>query len=82
MASSQRREVNRAARKKSGPQALGEKSLQAALLAVDRLTEMLKDPATSNADVLKAATLIFDRVYPAQASGGASGDYEICVKED
>ncbi|MBR1585053.1 MAG: hypothetical protein IJ662_05895 [Clostridia bacterium] len=54
-----------------------------ALKAVERLKELLENPDTSHADVLKAATLIFERIYPA-ANGGAAngGDFEICVKEE
>ena len=76
------REVKGAGRKRNDAAALREKSLQAALLAVERLSALLSDPEASNADALKAATLIFERVYPAQAGGGATGDYDICVKEE
>ncbi len=62
---------------------LRETSRQAAQKAVERLKRLLSDPETSNADVLKAATLIFERVYTAQAEDKAGGsDYEICVKEE
>lgn len=56
---------------------------KAALRAVEKLLDVLDNPESSNADVLKAATLIFDRIYPGQAGGDAgAGDYEICVKEE
>lgn len=62
---------------------LRQRSLQAALLAVERLSNLLSDPDSSNADALKAASLIFEKIIPLQAgSGGGAGDYEICVKED
>lgn len=82
MISSQSREVRGAGRKRNDAQALREKSLQAALLAVERLSSLLSDPDATNADALKAATLIFERVYPAQAGGGPTGDFDICVKEE
>ena len=68
--------------KKDGAAVLRERSLQAALLAVERLSSLLSDPESSNGDALKAATLIFEKIYPLQSGGGANGDYEICVKED
>ncbi|MBQ9263730.1 MAG: hypothetical protein IJ189_05905 [Clostridia bacterium] len=57
---------------------------QTAQRAVERLLELLNDPDTSHTDVLKAATLIFERIYPAALGGekAAGGDFEICVKED
>lgn len=59
-----------------------EKSLQAALLAVERLIALLSDPDSSNADALKAATLIFEKIHPLPSGSAAAGDFEICVKED
>lgn len=62
---------------------LRETSRQAAQRAVERLKKLLSDPETSNSDVLKAATLIFERVYTAPAEEKTGGsDYEICVKEE
>ncbi len=69
------------ATKRDPEKRLRESSREAAEKAVSRLMELLDDPDTSHADVLKAATLIFDRVYPAAAGEKeAGGDYEICVK--
>ena len=63
---------------------MGEKTQEAALLSLQRLIGLLQDPDTSNADVLKASALIFERIYPLQSGSAApqGGDYEICVKED
>lgn len=70
-------------RKKDAGERLRQQGTEAAALAAERLVELLQNPDTSPADVLKAATLIFDRVYPAVAgSQEAGGDYEICVKEE
>ncbi|NLD82573.1 MAG: hypothetical protein GX637_00255 [Clostridiales bacterium] len=69
------------ATKRDPTKRLRESSREAAEEAVRRLKELLDDPDTSHADVLKAAALIFDRVYPAAAAEKeAGGDYEICVK--
>ena len=77
------KEVRPAAGKKDPEKLLRSSSLEAALKAVERLTALLDDPETPRADVLKAATLIFERVYPAGAGAGdPGGDYEICVKEE
>ena len=58
-------------------------SQEAALQALRRLIELLQDPETPRADVIKASSLIFDRVYAQpQADSPAGGDFEICVKED
>ena len=54
---------------------------RAALQAVKRLMRLLQDETASHGDVLKAAALIFERVYPA-ANGDPGGDFEICVKEE
>lgn len=69
-------------RKKKDGEILQEKSLQAALLAVERLINLLSDPDSSNADALKAATLIFEKIHPLSSGDAAAGDFEICVKED
>lgn len=69
-------------RKKDDARLLQERSLQAALMAVERLTGLLSDPEASNADVLKAATLIFEKIHVGGGPGAAAGDFEICVKED
>lgn len=61
---------------------LKEKSYRAALAAVERLTDLLSDPASANGDALKAATLIFEKVCPLPATNGGGGDFEICVRED
>ena len=67
--------------RKNAAQSLRDKTLQAALVAVDRLRALLRDPQSSQGDVLKAAAMIFDRVS-LQQGGGGSGDFEIVVKED
>ena len=41
---------------------LDQQILQAAILAVERLQQMLQDENASNGDVIKAASLIFDRL--------------------
>ena len=82
MVTSQSREVKRASRKQNDAHALREKGVRAALLAVERLSSLVSDPEASNADALKAATLILERVYPVQAGGAALGDFDICVKEE
>ena len=77
------KEVRASANASDPGRRLREASRQAAQKAVERLKKLLSDPETSNADVLKAATLIFDRVYTAQAEDKTAGsDYEICVKEE
>ena len=61
---------------------MGEKTQEAALLSLQRLIDLLRDPDTPNADVLKASTLIFERIYPLQSGGAAAqGDFEIVVDE-
>ena len=51
---------------------------QVTLLGLKRLEALLSDPDTSNADVLKGLSLLFERVceHPGVA-GGAIGDFEI-----
>lgn len=71
-----------AARKKKEEQLLREKTASVALRALERLEALLQDPDTANAEVIKAATLIFDRIYSSCAEGGTAGDYEICIKEE
>ncbi|MBR5232350.1 MAG: hypothetical protein IKW00_08935 [Clostridia bacterium] len=54
---------------------------QAALLGILRLKEILQDPDTSNADVLKGLSLLFDRIGRNDVSGeGMLGDFEIRLK--
>ena len=57
-------------------------SVGGAIMAVERLKKLLRDPDASNADALKAATLIFERVYPTPQTGAAAGDFDICIKEE
>lgn len=71
-----------ASEKKPPGQALQEKAASAAILAVERLKRLLRDPDASNADALKAATLIFERVCPTPPAGGTAGDFDICIKEE
>lgn len=60
-----------------------EKTQEAAILALERIIQLLRDPDASHADVLKTAQLIFDRIYPAQTDGLENGgDFDICVKEE
>lgn len=68
-------------KKKSTAQLLAEKTQQAALLAAERLISLLEDPDTGNGDVIKAATLILEKLYPIQSDSLAGGDYDICIKE-
>ena len=60
---------------------VAELAREAAVLALNRLKELLLDPDTSNADVLKASQLIFDRAYAGEARDAPGGDYDIIVKE-
>lgn len=69
-------------KKKSTAQLLTEKTQQAALLAAERLISLLEDPDTVNSDVIKAATLILEKLYPVQSEPLSGGDYDICIKED
>jgi len=71
-----------AAKKKDAGRLLREQTVSVALRALERLDALLNDPDTSNAEVIKAATLIFERIYSPHAEGGAAGDYEICIKEE
>ena len=75
------KEVKRT-KKKSTAQLLTEKTQQAALLAAERLISLLEDPDTGNGDVIKAATLILEKLYPIQSESLSGGDYHICIKED
>ena len=72
-----------AARKKSSPaQEVRDGIQEAAIQALRRLIELLLNPDTGPGDVIKAATLILERVYPLQSGGPAAGDFDICVKEE
>lgn len=82
MGSSEIGEVMNAVNQRTGPEAIQKRAQTAALLAVKRLETVLKDPETSGADVIKAATLIFDRVYTGKNDAPAAGDFEILVKEE
>ena len=68
-------------KKKTTTQLLAEKTQQAALLAAERLISLLEDPDTGNGDVIKAATLILEKLYPIQSESLSGGDYDICIKE-
>lgn len=69
--------------RKTDAERLREKTGKAALLAVERLEELLRDPEASRGDILKAAALIFEKIHPQTAGGGAAaGDFEICIKEE
>lgn len=51
---------------------------QVALLGLKRLETLLSDPDTSNADVLKGLSLLFERICEHPAStAAATGDFEI-----
>ncbi|MBR4359133.1 MAG: hypothetical protein IKP32_00740 [Clostridia bacterium] len=63
-------------------QVVREKTQEAAIQALQRLSDLLLNPDTGNGDVLKAAALILERVYPLQAEAPAGGDFDICVKEE
>lgn len=49
------------------------------LLGLSRLEEILTDPSTSNADVFKGLTLLFERIYQREAEGAAAGDFKLRV---
>ena len=52
-----------------------------ALLGLKRLEEILTDPDTSNADVIKGLSLLFERIYQRDAAdSGMLGDFEIRLK--
>ena len=59
---------------------LQKQGVKAARLAVERLTQLLRDPEASHADVLKAASLIFEKIYVSPPEGALAGDFDICVK--
>lgn len=61
---------------------LNHKVLQAAIQAVERLQKMVRDDATSNGDVLKAAGLILGRLNDKVGEQGTPGDFEIVMKDD
>lgn len=66
----------------SARERLRAKTLQAAIRAVDRLQRLLRDENTSNADAIKAAALILDRVPQEKGSDAPAGDFEIVLKEE
>ena len=69
------------AKRKADPgKRLQETTQQTAQRAVERLLDLLNDADASHADVLKAAALIFERIYPAAAGGGAhSASLNNCI---
>lgn len=67
--------------RKQARERLREKTLQAAIRAVERLQRMLRDENTSNADAIKAAALVLERVPSEETEGSGAGDYEIVLKE-
>ena len=75
------REVTHSPEKTNARDRLRAKTLQAAIRAVDRLQRMLKDETTSNADAIKAAALILDRLPQDKGSDAPAGDFEIVLKE-
>lgn len=75
-------EVKRIANRKPSRSKLDQQILQAAILAVERLQQMLQDENASNGDVIKAASLIFDRLQQETGEGKPTGDFEIIMKED
>lgn len=70
------------AHRKITPDLLHQRVLEAAVTALERLMDVLSSPDSSNADVLKAATLILDKMQKSGDAGAPSGDWEITVKED
>lgn len=70
------------ARRKITAERFHQRVLEAAMTALERLMDVLSDPEASNADVLKAATLVLDRMQKSGDAGAPSGDWEITVKED
>ena len=52
-----------------------------ALLGLQRLEEVLTDPETSNGDVFKGLSLLFERIYQRDAAADHMlGDFEIRLK--
>lgn len=76
------KEVRRAKKTQNRGKQLQDTAQLAALRAAERLLSLLEDPDASHGDVIKAAALVFERVYPSSAGGMEGGDYEICVKEE
>ena len=70
------------ARSKITAELFQQRVLEAAMTALERLKDVLSNPESSNADVLKAATLVLDKMQQTRETGGPSGDWEITVKED
>ncbi len=69
------------ANRKTPREKLDLKVMQAAIMAVERLQSMIQDENASNGDVIKAASLIFDRLGKENGEGNVTGDYEIVLKE-
>lgn len=50
-------------------------------MAVERLQAMIRNEEASNGDVIKASSLIFDRLDKENGEGNVTGDYEIVVRD-
>ncbi len=68
--------------KQASRERLREKTLQAAIRAVERLQKMLRDDAASNGDVIKAAALVLGRVPQEKGEQSPTGDFEIILQEE
>jgi len=54
------------------------RSEEAVLNGLDRLNDLLRNPDTSDGDVLKGLTLLFDKIFVQPSAEG--GDYEIRLR--
>lgn len=68
--------------KKITPDRLSQRAMEAAYTALERLEDVLSDPTSTHADVIKASALVFDQAHQARGEGAPSGDWEITVKEE
>lgn len=50
-------------------------------MAVERLKQMIQDENSGNGDVIRASSLIFDRLPREGGPVQAVGDYEIVLKD-
>lgn len=74
-------EVMHSAIQKQARERLRDKTLQAAIRAVERLQRILRDENTSSADAIRAAALVLDRVPQEKGEAQPAGDFEIVLKE-
>lgn len=69
------------AHRKTPREKLNHQLMQAAIMAVERLQAMIRNEEASNGDVIKASSLIFDRLDKENGEGNVTGDYEIVVRD-